>query len=151
MRRVVWRNLQNFPDLTDRQPQPSPLYASIDRRDDDYERSLAVMERSDLHLVIPALLIAEVCYLAGSRMGSRVESAFLRGLSEFDVEALSVADWIRMAELVDQYANFPLSGTDASVIALAERLGADLIVTLDTRHFAAIRPRHRPTLRLIPE
>jgi predicted nucleic acid-binding protein len=128
-----------------------PLYASIDRRDDDHQRSLAVLERADLHLVIPALVVAEVSYLAGSRMGSRTEAAFLRGLSEFDVEAPAVSDWARMAELVDHYANFPLGGTDASVIALAERLDTDLIVTLDLRHFGAIRPRHRPVLRLLPD
>jgi hypothetical protein len=29
-----------------------------------------------------------------------------------------------MAELVEQYSNFPLGGTDASVVALAERLDA---------------------------
>jgi predicted nucleic acid-binding protein len=38
----------------------------------------------------------------------------------------------------------------ASVVARAERLDTDLVITLDRRHFAAIRPRHPPALRLLP-
>jgi predicted nucleic acid-binding protein len=55
-----------------------------------------------------------------------------------------------MAELVKQYADFPLGGTDASVIALAERLDAPVVVTLDRRHFMAVAPRHRPAFELVP-
>ena len=67
------------------------------------------------------------------------------------VEAPTPADLRRMAELVEQYGDFPLGATDASVVALAERLGTDLIVTLDRRHFGAVRPRHCPAFRLLPE
>jgi predicted nucleic acid-binding protein len=55
-----------------------------------------------------------------------------------------------MADLVAQYADFPLGGTDASAIALAERVGATVIVTLDRRHFAAVKPRHREAFELLP-
>lgn len=110
-----------------------------------------VLERSDLHLVIPALVVAEVTYFVGIRLGAQAEAGFLRGLQTLDVEAPSVEDWIRMAELVEQYADFPLGGTDASVVALAERLETDVVITFDRRHFGAIRPRHRTALRLLPE
>lgn len=53
------------------------------------------------------------------------------------------------AELVERYADFPLGGTYASVIALAERLDAPTILTLDRRHFAAIAPRHREAFELV--
>jgi predicted nucleic acid-binding protein len=49
------------------------------------------------------------------------------------------------------YRDFPLGGVDASVVALAERLNTDLVVTLDRRHFPAIRPRHVPAFRLLPD
>jgi predicted nucleic acid-binding protein len=51
---------------------------------------------------------------------------------------------------VEKYADFPLGGTDASVVALAERLDTPTIITLDRRHFAAITPRHREAFDLIP-
>jgi predicted nucleic acid-binding protein len=128
-----------------------PLYASADVADADHDRSLEALQRPDFHLVIPALVVAEVTFLIGRRLGSRAEATFLRALAEFDVEGPSPDDWPRIADLVNQYADFPLGGADASVVALAERLETDLIVTLDRRHFAAIRPRHRQAFRLVPD
>jgi predicted nucleic acid-binding protein len=127
-----------------------PLYAVTDTTDEDHRRSLAVLQRPDFQLVIPALVVAEVTYLVGRRLDAGAEAAFLRGLPEFDVEAPVPDDWPRIAELVEAYANSPLGGTDASVIALAERLGTDLVVTLDVCHFAAVRPRHCSAFRLLP-
>jgi predicted nucleic acid-binding protein len=60
------------------------------------------------------------------------------------------ADLERMADLVTTYADFPLGAVDASVIAVAERLGTTVVATLDRRHFAAVRPKHAPALTLLP-
>jgi hypothetical protein len=47
---------------------------------------------------------------------------------------------------------FPPGGTaDASVIAVAERLGVIEIATIDRRHFTVVRPRHVETFTLLPE
>jgi predicted nucleic acid-binding protein len=56
-----------------------------------------------------------------------------------------------MAELVEQYADLPLGTSDASVIALAERLDVTEVATLDLRHFTIVRPRHVQALTLLPE
>jgi len=37
-----------------------------------------------------------------------------------------------------------------SLVALAERMDADTIVTLDVRHFSAVKPKHRESFRLLP-
>jgi uncharacterized protein len=128
-----------------------PLYAVTDADDDDHERSLAILERPDFQLVIPALVVAEVTYMIGRRLGSKAEAQFLRELEGLDVEAPAVEDWPRIAALVEQYEDFPLGGTDASVVALAERLQAEVVVTLDRRHFDAVQPRHCSAFVLLPE
>ena len=130
-----------------------PLYSAADRTDRHHISSVALLERGDLDLVLPALVIAEVGYLVERRRGPLDEAAFLRGLAHLgaEVEAPTVGDLVRMAELVEQYADFPLGTTDASVVALAERLGTDLIVSLDRRHFGVVRPRHCAAFRLLPE
>lgn len=128
-----------------------PLYAAVDADDREHSACAALLMRADLRLVVPAMVVAEVTYLVGRRLGSQVEAAFLAGLEELDVQAPAGGDWSRIAELVDRYANFPLGGTDASAIALAERLQTDLIITLDRRHFANVRPSHCDRLRLLPE
>ncbi len=63
---------------------------------------------------------------------------------------LAPADYARSAQLVDQYANFPLGTTDATVIALTERLEVRKVDTRDRRHVAAVRPAHVPRFRLLP-
>jgi predicted nucleic acid-binding protein len=127
-----------------------PLYAAVDEDDADHERCRAVLEDATRRLVIPALVVAEVTYLIGTRLGADVEARFLKSLARLDVEAPSPEDWPRMAELVEQYGDFPLGGIDASVIALAERLDVDTIATLDERHFRAVRPKHRRAFRIVP-
>ena len=127
-----------------------PLYAAADADDDDHDRCRDVLEQSEYRLVIPALVVAEATYLTGTLLGAKAEVRFLRALGDLDVEAPGHDDWARIAEIVDRYRNSPLGGTDASIIVLAERLDTDLVITLDRRHFGAVRPRHRSALRLLP-
>jgi predicted nucleic acid-binding protein len=127
-----------------------PLYAAADLDDEDHDAVLTALAGDDLHLVLPTMVVAEVTDFIGSRLGAPAEARFLAGLADLDVEAPSPADWSRIAELVEQYADLPLGGTDASVIALAERLGTPRVVTLDRRHFSVVRPRHCDALTLLP-
>ena len=128
-----------------------PLYAAVDADDDDHERCLDVLRRADFDLVVPALVVAEVTYLVGRRLGPTIEASFLRGLADLEVEAPSDSDLLAMADLVTQYGDFPLGGTDASVAVLADRLGTDLIVTLDRRHFSALRSATGGPYRILPD
>ena len=127
-----------------------PLYAAVDASDADHAASVDALADTSHRLIIPALVVAEATYLVGTRLGPSVEAEFLRGLGALDVEAPEPGDWTRISELVERYANFPLGGTDASVVALAERLGTETVITLDRRHFGAVRPRHCEALRLLP-
>lgn len=97
------------------------------------------------------MVVAEVSYFLGRRLGPVVDARFLAGLAVVDIDGPLPEDWPRMAELVNRYRDFSLGGTDASVIVVAERLETDLVITLDRRHFSAIRPRHVPAFRLLPE
>ena len=128
-----------------------PLLAVANRADPDHQRCADALADPTLRLVIPALCVAEVSYLLGRRAGAAAEARFLSGLAELQVEAPAPWEWDRIAQLVDQYARFPLGGTDASVVALAERFETDLVVTLDRRHFSVVSPRHCERFRLLPE
>ena len=127
-----------------------PVYAAADDDDRNHSNCVELLRRRDLDLVIPALVVGELTYLIGSRLGPSADAAFLRGLERLHVELPAAEDWLRIGDLVDQYSDFPLGGTDASIVALAERLNTDLIITLDRRHFSAVRPRHCPAFRILP-
>jgi hypothetical protein len=81
-----------------------------------------------------------------------VESLFLRSLAggDFTSVDLTSTDYARMADLVNTYESLPLGTTDASVVAIAERLGLTDVATLDRRHFTVVRPRHVDALTLLP-
>ncbi|GAA5128929.1 type II toxin-antitoxin system VapC family toxin [Haloechinothrix salitolerans] len=104
-------------------------------------------------IVVPAPIVAQVGYLLERYGGPRAESQYLRSMAEGDFVSMELtkADYARMADLVDQYADFPLGTSDASVVALAERLDEPEVATLDLRHFSVVRPKHVRALTLLPE
>ncbi|MCZ2112220.1 MAG: PIN domain-containing protein [Dehalococcoidia bacterium] len=128
-----------------------PLIASVIADEPHHHACLSALQDPRLLLIIPALCVAEASYLIERKAGPLAEATFLAGLSHFEVVAPEPEDWARIAELVRQYADWPLGGTDASVVALAERLKADTIITLDRRHFERVRPRHVERFTLLPE
>lgn len=60
------------------------------------------------------------------------------------------SDWARIAGLMEEYLDLPLGMVDASVIAMAERRGLEIIATLDQGHFRVVRPRHVEAFTLVP-
>lgn len=102
--------------------------------------------------MIPTLVITEVSYLVGTRLGSTAEVRFLGDLASghLGVEPVAAIDWLRIAELVHAYRDLPLGTTDASVVAAAERLGTSTVATMDRRHFSVVRPRHCAAFDLVP-
>ncbi len=129
-----------------------PLYAAAARRDEHHERSVELLSDAPRPLLVPALVITEMSYLLGDRLGPHAEVAFARSLANGELVAEPVldSDWARVAELMDQYVDLPLGTVDASVVVLAERRGLEVIATLDQRHFRAVRPKHVEAFTLVP-
>jgi predicted nucleic acid-binding protein len=130
------------------------LYALADRRDSHHAECVRWLVTARGPLVVPPPVIAEACYLIGRHLGAEAEASFLDALGPgqpFVLGDLVTADVARMSELVRQYADLPLGGTDAAVIAVAERLGAVEVATVDRRHFSVVRPKHVAAFMLVPE
>ena len=68
------------------------------------------------------------------------EAAFFRSITvhPFRIESVTADDGHRISELLTTYADLNLGGTDASVVAIAERLDLREIATLDRRHFNVV-------------
>ncbi|MER7758317.1 PIN domain-containing protein [Streptomyces sp. NPDC097619] len=129
-----------------------PLYALLDEDDAWHKRAVRLLRTHPGPLVVPTLVISEVAYFAGRRLGARAELLFAQDLAEgqFAVEPVHPTDWLRIAELTAKYVGFPLGMVDASVIACAERLGVTEVATVDRRHFSAVRPGHTEAFTLLP-
>jgi predicted nucleic acid-binding protein len=129
-----------------------PLFAAMDRSDADHERCAALVESANEPIVIPAPVIVEIDWLSGQRL---LPDAFLSLLEDIRdkrlaVEDLRIDDYERVRELVDRYRELRLGFVDAAVLSIVERLREAKLATLDHPHFAVVRPRHVPTLRLLP-
>jgi predicted nucleic acid-binding protein len=127
-----------------------PMISAVDEGDDSYRAAVEAIGDPRFHLLVPAMCVAEATHIIERNLGSQVEAGYLAALATFHVVAPEPEDFPRMAELVRQYANFPLGGTDASIVAMAERLDIRTIITLDRRHFSAIRPRHCERFTVLP-
>jgi len=123
----------------------------VDRDDARHQQCLDLLQSHPGPLLVPVLVITEVTYLLGTRLGTGSEVRFLGDLAAGNLiaEPVAATDWLRIAELVCQYRDLPLGTTDASVLAAAERLDAPQIATLDRRHFGVVQSRIGP-LTLLP-
>jgi predicted nucleic acid-binding protein len=129
-----------------------PLYASLDRSDQDHAVCRALIEGADEPLVIPAPVLVEVDYWIHQRLNAGALVALLADIEAgaYVVEDLTRTDYARVRELCDRYADADIGFVDAAVLAIVERLGEPKLATLDRRHFALLRPRHVDAIELLP-
>jgi predicted nucleic acid-binding protein len=129
-----------------------PLLATADSDDADHRRCRELLESDPGPLVTSALVIAEAAYLIDRQLGPVAEAALFTSITDgaLRLEDLEHSDWARIAELVVTYSDLRLGGADASLVALAERLGVTRLATLDHRDFRAVWPRHVAAFDLVP-
>lgn len=129
------------------------LVAAARTADTNHDAAARLLKTLDEPLLVPPTVLAEVCYLLNEWGGPAAEVRFLRDIRPggLQLAELTTADVARMAELVERYADLRLGGTDASLVAIAERLRIDRIATFDRRHFTVVRPAHVATFTLLPE
>ena len=126
------------------------LVALIDADDRHHESLREVFEADPNLWVLPWAVLPEVDYLLATHLGAHAEEAFLDDLATggYSVEWGEEPDLVRANELCRKYRSSSLGLVDAVVMAVAERLHARAIATLDIRHFGAVRIRGEP--RLLP-
>jgi len=118
----------------------SILVALLDSRDAEHAGVVAWYETLDDDLVTTPLVLAEVDHLVLTRGGPATATAFHADIRS---GAYAVEWWdgaaTAVADIADAYADFPLGLTDASLVAVAARIGTTRIATLDHRHFRTVK------------
>ena len=129
------------------------LVAAARTADTNHQSAARLLESLDEPRLVPPTVVAEVCYLLSEWGGPDAEVRFLRDFRPggLQLAELTDTDVARMADLAERYADLGLGGTDASVIAIAERLGIHRIATFDRRHFTVVRPAHVEAFTPLPE
>jgi len=128
------------------------IYALYDADDAHHASAKAVVEAETGPLFLPLVLLAEIDYLLTSRLGIDAALDFLESVESgsFTLVAPSSEDLTRCRELILQYRDLSLGLADATVVATAERLKIQRVLTVDQRHFRAIQPRGLGHFVLLP-
>ncbi|MDX3658651.1 PIN domain-containing protein [Streptomyces sp. ID05-26A] len=129
------------------------IVAMANKRDDYHTQCVDLMTRYSGSLLLPEPLVTEVGYMLGTRAGSKAEAGFLRDVADgaYELKSFKAADFNRVADLVETYANLKLGTADACVMALAERENVHDIATVNYREFMIVRPLHVDRFNLLPD
>lgn len=85
-------------------------------------------------------------------IGVEAELAFLEdlGIGTYAVESLTPTELRTAWRVAERYRDLELRLADASLVVLAQRFGTRRLLTLDERHFRAIRPLQGGSFTLLP-
>lgn len=102
--------------------------------------------------ILSPFVLAELDYLVLNRVGRRAELAMLR---EVGGGVLQLADFgsrevAQAAAVAERYADLRIGLADASVVVLAERYKTTRVLTLDHRHFRAMKPLQGGRFTILP-
>ena len=127
------------------------LLAAADRSAVEHSQCAALLDqRTDIAITAP--VATECSWMIESRLGAHAEAEFVASIATGELELIDLirSDWARCADLVGTYHDLGLGLVDASIVAVAERLGITTIATMNHRDFAVVRPAHCDTFVLVP-
>lgn len=130
----------------------SGLLAALFSDQNRHEECARALRDSSPPRVVSPFVLAELDYLIAKYAGVPAEVALLEEIERGAYE-LAVFDEFNVAkarELVERYSDLNIGLADASIAVLAERYDTRDVLTLDERHFRAIRPSPRRRFRILP-
>jgi len=124
------------------------VLALLDADDSHHATMVELFDRTGDRWVLPWAILPEVDYLVSRHDGPRAAQLFLTDLAEgaWLVEWGDERDIVAAHAILDRYGDLRLGLVDGVVMAIAQRLGAEAIATLDLRHFGAVTLEGAPPL-----
>ena len=128
------------------------LYATFDADDQHHHRVNGLLAELSDDIMLPTVVLVELSYLLHARLGHDKMRQIIQQVEQSPIPLLSLTkkDLHRVHTLLDQYADMQLDFVDAAIVALAERLNIQRVLTVDRRDFLVIRPKHCSYFELLP-
>ena len=128
------------------------VYALYSAKDSLHRDAMGFVSQNIDILLVPGVVLPEVCYLLMRDFGHRGMQTFLEYFTQLDVqlEPIGMEDLEREREIVVTYADAQFDIVDCCIMAIAERLNITRIATFDRRDFSIFQPRHCDYLELLP-
>ena len=130
----------------------SGLLAAVDASQRHHAAAVAALQAAEPPWALSPFVLAELDYLLATRVGQAAERAMLGevGRGVYRLEAFDAAEVASAERLIAKHASLEIGLADASIVVLADRYRVRDVLTLDERHFRALRgPGGRP-FRLLP-
>jgi predicted nucleic acid-binding protein len=102
--------------------------------------------------IISPFVLAEADYLIQKYGGIDAEILFLAeiGRRAYELAAFDEDDVEDARQIINKYRTLGVGLADASIAVLSKRYDTFDVLTLDERHFRAIRPAPRKNFRILP-
>ena len=128
------------------------LVSLISTKERHHAACVQVAQGLNGRLVIPITVLPEATFLIARRISHRAMRTFIKKLQnpQWQIETITAADIERAAQILDIYQDAELDFADSTIVAVAERLNVETILTLDRRDFQMIRPQHTAYFTLLP-
>jgi predicted nucleic acid-binding protein len=128
------------------------IFAALVEAEVHHEACRQALANEQPPLLLSPFVLCELDYLLATRVGIAVELQLLDEVARgpYDLAAFAERDVDTARRIVAQYRDLGLGLAHASVVVLAERHGTDRILTLDERHFRAIRTSAGGAFTLLP-
>ena len=130
----------------------SGLLSAVDRSQRHHEAARRALEAAAPPWILSPFVLAELEYLLATRGGQAAARALLAevGRAVYRLEAFDGPDIEAAERVVAKYSALEIGLADASVVVLATRYGVRDLLTLDERHFRAIRGPGGRRFRMLP-
>jgi predicted nucleic acid-binding protein len=130
----------------------SGLLAAFDRDQRSHAAARAALQDHAGPRILSPFVLAELDYFVAGRMGADAEAVLLEDVAHgaYRLEELSADDVGVAAGVVSGYRDLGVGLADASIVVLAARHRTTKVLTLDRRHFAAMRPLWGEAFELLP-
>lgn len=130
----------------------SGLLSAIDASQRYHAECAAALSKASPPLLLSPFVLAELDYLLARHVGSAAQTALLDEVARgaYQLEPFGAADVAAAKGILERYPKLRIGLADASLVVLAARHRARDILTLDERHFRALRTRAGKRFRLLP-
>src|SRR6266508_6336900 len=119
----------------------SGLLSAIDASQHRHREAVAALREAQPPWILSPFVLAELDYLLATRVGVDAERALLAevGRGVYRLESFEPDDIAAAERVIGRYRDLGIGLADASLVVLAARYDMRELLTLDERHFRAMR------------
>jgi uncharacterized protein len=130
----------------------SGLLSALDASQRFHPDCATVLAESSPPFLLSPFVLGELDYMLLRHIGRHAQRALLEEVARgaYQLEPFNRGDIARAHQVIERYRDLDVGLADASLVVLAERRGVTEVLSLDQRHFRAMRIGPRKRFKILP-